>query len=103
MQLSIDFFATRLTEDDLKGFEDSNATYSEDWKEISLCKHLRSLTNQEVLARYEDFLERNADSPSALRGYRLLRAEAYRRRLFDAIDAIDREKGRSDNATASTD
>ena len=82
-------FSKGTTEDDLKGFEDSDSL--EDWKISSVCKHLRSLTNPHVLDRYEDFLERNADSPHihVLEGYRLLRAEAYRRRLFDAIDATD--------------
>ena len=102
MQLPIDFFATRLTEDEYQAYEDSNRL--EDWKASGLCKYLRTLTNSQLLARYEAFLERNADNPylHVLEGYRLLRGRAYGEKLFDAIDAIDREKGRSDDAASST-
>ena len=58
----------------------------EEW----LSQHLRSLTPHQLLDRYRQLMKRNTGSPNKLAGYRKIRAEAYRRKLFDEIDIIDK-------------
>ena len=79
-------------EDSTKGFS-GLATELSPQKEKWLSEKHRSLSDDQLLDRYRQFLKRNKNGYNLHRyaGYRHLRGEAYRRRLFDEIDAIDRE------------
>ena len=56
-----------------------------------LSQDLRSLTNDQLLDRYRQFMKRCTGNPHRRAGYRHIRGEAYRRKLFDEIDKIDEE------------
>ena len=70
--------------------EDSSTLETE---QVSLLSNLyEHLSDDELLKRYRDFLERNPKDPHRLQGYRLLRGTAYARKLFDEIDEIDKPR-----------
>ena len=62
-----------------------------------LAQYLRSLTPDQLLDRYRQLMKRNTGNPHRLAGYRHIRGEAYCRKLFDEIDAIDEELERENN------
>ena len=70
--------------------EDSSTLETE---QVSLLSNLyEHLSDDELLKRYRDFLERNPNNPHRLEGYRQLRGTAYARKLFDEIDEIDKPR-----------
>lgn len=60
-------------------------------KEKWLSQQLRSLTNDQLLDRYRQFMKRCTGNPHRRAGYRHIRGEAYRRKLSNEIDAIDKD------------